>query len=98
MSYHRTICEAVPCSWVLVAGKTQEIYCSVLNQLFVLLDYAWMPDFCVCNFEKALINVLKNENWDFSGDIFIFDKQYKTCKNLQLFLIKVPSAMNLSKS
>ncbi|KAF1743829.1 hypothetical protein MXB_5475 [Myxobolus squamalis] len=56
MSYDPTICEIVPYAWILVIGKMEQIYCKVLYEIIVLLDYAWMPSFCVCDFEKTLIN------------------------------------------
>ena len=51
----------VPCAYALVTCKNEYIYCELLHQLIVLMEYNWMPRVITTDFEKALISAVKHE-------------------------------------
>ncbi|KAF1742935.1 hypothetical protein MXB_3097 [Myxobolus squamalis] len=46
----------VPCSFSLITGRSELMYCTDLNKLFLLLDYRWMPPVVTVYFEKGMLN------------------------------------------
>ncbi|KAF0992115.1 hypothetical protein HZS_170 [Henneguya salminicola] len=54
-SYNLTI----PCGWCLPTGKNEHIYCEILHNIFILLNYDWMPLICVIDSEMALLKAVK---------------------------------------
>jgi hypothetical protein len=51
----------IPCAYALLTGKNEYLYCALLRELVVLLDYKWMSKIVVVDFEKALVNAVKYE-------------------------------------
>ncbi|KAF0990258.1 hypothetical protein HZS_3559 [Henneguya salminicola] len=49
----------IPCVWCLTTGKNEHIYCEILHNIFILLNYDWMPVICVIDFEMALLKAVK---------------------------------------
>ncbi|KAF0990087.1 hypothetical protein HZS_2604 [Henneguya salminicola] len=49
----------IPCVWCLTIGKNEHIYCEILQNIFILLNYDWMPRICVIDFEMALLKAVK---------------------------------------
>ncbi|KAF1742378.1 hypothetical protein MXB_5247 [Myxobolus squamalis] len=81
--------------------KNRIIYFKVLHILNILLDYAWMPSFEICNVEKTLINAFRNKFKETRLVRCYFHLRQALqpkMQNLEFLSIKVPSAMNPSKS
>jgi hypothetical protein len=51
----------IPCVWALLTSKSEYLYCCLLHELIVLLEYRWMPKLCTVDFEKGLINAVQHE-------------------------------------
>ncbi|KAF1741120.1 hypothetical protein MXB_1973 [Myxobolus squamalis] len=49
----------VPCVWVLVTGKSEYLYCEFTHNVFILLNYNWIPRCCIFDFEIGLLNSVK---------------------------------------
>ena len=54
----------VPCTYSLFTGKSESLYRIFLHEISALLEHNWVPRIIVVDFEKALINAVKQE---FSG-------------------------------
>ncbi|KAF0993017.1 hypothetical protein HZS_11, partial [Henneguya salminicola] len=45
----------ITCYWGLTTGKNEHIYCEILHNIFILLNYDWMPRICVIDLEMAIL-------------------------------------------
>ncbi|KII61904.1 hypothetical protein RF11_13230 [Thelohanellus kitauei] len=59
MAYDPTVGCNIPCVWALLTGKDQKLYKYLLSELSILLDDRWMPRYCICDFEKGLLNAIR---------------------------------------
>ena len=59
MALDLTSSEYVPTVWALLSGKSENMYCTLLHEIVVLLDYQWMPSICVCDFERGLLGAAR---------------------------------------
>ncbi|KII70968.1 hypothetical protein RF11_09997 [Thelohanellus kitauei] len=59
MAYDPTVVCNIPCAWALLTGKDQQLYKYLLSELCILLDDRWMPRYCICDFEKGLLNAIR---------------------------------------
>ncbi|KAF0986092.1 hypothetical protein HZS_3165 [Henneguya salminicola] len=51
----------VPCMYSLMTSKSESLYCTVLHEVIVMLDYNWMPKIITLDFKISLINAVKHE-------------------------------------
>lgn len=61
MVYDQSTEVYVPCVFALMTGKNEYMYCSVLHEIIVLLEYKWMPVTITTDFEYSLIKSVKYE-------------------------------------
>ncbi|KAI3642974.1 hypothetical protein MP228_002799 [Amoeboaphelidium protococcarum] len=50
-----------PVAWILTSGKAEEVYRVSLQHLKMIAGSQWQPRHVTCDFEKSLINAVKNE-------------------------------------
>ncbi|KAF1743309.1 hypothetical protein MXB_1524 [Myxobolus squamalis] len=46
----------VPSVWALVTAKYEYLYCEFIHNVFILLNYNWIPRCCIVDFEIGLLN------------------------------------------
>ncbi|KAF0986007.1 hypothetical protein HZS_1400 [Henneguya salminicola] len=59
MTFYASSNLTITCIWCLTPGKNEHIYCEILHNIFILLNYDWMPRICVIDFEMALLEAVK---------------------------------------
>ena len=51
----------IPCVYCLMTGRNEYLYCIILHELIVLMEYSWMPTTITVDFEKGLIAAVTHE-------------------------------------
>jgi hypothetical protein len=51
----------VPCVYALMTAKSEYLYCVLLHEIIVMLEYRWKPSFITTDFECSLIGAVRHE-------------------------------------
>ncbi|KII70725.1 hypothetical protein RF11_09061 [Thelohanellus kitauei] len=85
MVYDRVAYLYILAVYASAAGRSNDIYCTILHQIIVLLEYNWIPSIITSNFELLLTKSIQYEFRDSKLLTLIeHSDAHKTIENIKL--------------